>query len=943
MISTLSHFQEYKVNELLDDMVEKAIGAASPVGGDDNRTSDPLALNAVFDATRKKEKQGRIKKIITTNAAGAAITVSRFKENLKLPPALRDFTPLQNERAVEEFIHGYQGTQLASLDPNSDRFGTLTQQLQDIYAQVIDKRLGGCKGPELIAKNSRVVLSGSHMFSKVYTSVWKLIVDNEREGLRRYRESVALLIQELKSAGLKKKACGQRPEASNIAVLFQDAAAAKPRFDEVLQSMFKTSEHGLNIPENLKKVHRVVEKSGLRNKQPFKSDRIADVVRAMIITALGMRGIADIIRQIHADPRLIIVRVKDRFLSCPSGGGWRDVMLNVRLHDDSNRHVCEIQIVHPQLYNARAGMPGHQIYGIVRNASELLERFMGKKATAKLLNVNAHNEVLTFEQELQVKRSGVLSAPWVPAVDEVLSYEYHEDIRYLFPHDTHYALEEEEEEEELHTPLGDEDKAKLLNACPVAFDSVWYIAALSRLPVSLLGVQLHAGLVACLSSATQGQDRFIAQMAVIAIGWLHRGSRNGLVSRRLLQVWENHEISNVRADAALSLHAIAHPAYMALLRTAQNLPSMQRATEMISFFEHISVSVSFLDAAPIQDLLRRLDVHTFHHHAVLGALVSICLIFECEDLPINEKYKASAAALQSSMTSASQVEAVLIELIDNVKKLLNNPYVGHLVKTFALESITRAVKYVRRNNTFEWKSSKLANAVVDMADRATITSVFKSVRTAASALLKGASFELMGVYACFGSVATARFKDKGFLPTTVANILQEHLLPDHLKQLRERVHAMSKPLQELEALFARPTTNRQCRVLTEDPTLLLYSLMADYERLQLPFNASFLQHRLNSANKLERYIGLVCIGCLCEQPVIAPLFVVVPLMAASEMISDVRDLAVALTALKESVVEDEDAVVVTSGRKKVSLVKMKTRLIDEERSNLRKFRVLHFE
>ena len=37
-------------------------------------------------------------------------------------------------------------------------------------------------------------------------------------------------------------------------------------------------------------------------------------------------------------------------------------------------HVFEIQIVHRDLLVARAGLPGHAIYHVVRAASELLER-----------------------------------------------------------------------------------------------------------------------------------------------------------------------------------------------------------------------------------------------------------------------------------------------------------------------------------------------------------------------------------------------------------------------------------------------------------------------------------------------------------------------------------------------------------------------------------------
>ena len=49
-------------------------------------------------------------------------------------------------------------------------------------------------------------------------------------------------------------------------------------------------------------------------------------------------------------------------------------MLNFYLKCDAKRrHVCEVQIVHKQLLGARATLPGHVVYGRVRNASELLE------------------------------------------------------------------------------------------------------------------------------------------------------------------------------------------------------------------------------------------------------------------------------------------------------------------------------------------------------------------------------------------------------------------------------------------------------------------------------------------------------------------------------------------------------------------------------------------
>ena len=38
-----------------------------------------------------------------------------------------------------------------------------------------------------------------------------------------------------------------------------------------------------------------------------------------------------------------------------------------------NNHICELQVVHRSMLNARKGLPGHVYYGIVRNAMEMMD------------------------------------------------------------------------------------------------------------------------------------------------------------------------------------------------------------------------------------------------------------------------------------------------------------------------------------------------------------------------------------------------------------------------------------------------------------------------------------------------------------------------------------------------------------------------------------------
>ena len=85
-----------------------------------------------------------------------------------------------------------------------------------------------------------------------------------------------------------------------------------------------------------------------------------------------------------------------------------------------------------------------------------------------------------------MKRSGVLSAPWVSVIDKALLYEYHADLKYLFPHDMEYISEEDIAAVQ-QAPVDRAAVATMLNRCPAAFHSAWYIAALTRVPAALLG------------------------------------------------------------------------------------------------------------------------------------------------------------------------------------------------------------------------------------------------------------------------------------------------------------------------------------------------------------------------------------------------------------------------------------------------------------------------
>ncbi len=69
-----------------------------------------------------------------------------------------------------------------------------------------------------------------------------------------------------------------------------------------------------------------------------------------------------------------LVRCKGRF-GRPTSGGWADIMMNFHFTDDAEwAHVCEIQLVHVELYSVRKNMGAHGSYNEFRAALELCKK-----------------------------------------------------------------------------------------------------------------------------------------------------------------------------------------------------------------------------------------------------------------------------------------------------------------------------------------------------------------------------------------------------------------------------------------------------------------------------------------------------------------------------------------------------------------------------------------
>jgi hypothetical protein len=180
----------------------------------------------------------------------------------------------------------------------------------------------------------------------------------------------------------------QRPQlqsAKTVVELYNHGEAVAGRYDELFtQVATKTGSHFHKAPR--KGLVRVCEKLALTPEpHNWEPERVCDLVRGAIEcdSFTTMMNVLRLLRDLDAkltvtgetggvEEKIAITRSKGRF-GQPTSGGWADIMINFSFANDPDGHICEVQLVHSQLYTVRKNMGAHKTYSTFRAALELCE------------------------------------------------------------------------------------------------------------------------------------------------------------------------------------------------------------------------------------------------------------------------------------------------------------------------------------------------------------------------------------------------------------------------------------------------------------------------------------------------------------------------------------------------------------------------------------------
>jgi hypothetical protein len=206
-------------------------------------------------------------------------------------------------------------------------------------------------------------------------------------------------------------------EAGECIVLMEAAAQTQEAVSIYVKELADAT--GATAPRSsMKHLYRILEKQALN---PAKGADDAtmpvwDAARAMLVyedMACFLRGLEQIQRD-REETTIEVLRVKDRF-SEPTGGGWSDVLINLRFPakpGQPNPLPWEIQMVHVKMLVVRKDMGGHEAYAQYRAACEILDLHRHIVAEPTAIAAERFSQLRTREVQLEnaVARADYLEA-----------------------------------------------------------------------------------------------------------------------------------------------------------------------------------------------------------------------------------------------------------------------------------------------------------------------------------------------------------------------------------------------------------------------------------------------------------------------------------------------------------------------------------------------------
>jgi hypothetical protein len=371
------------------------------------------------------------------------------------------------------------------------------------------------------------------------------------------------------------------------------------------------------------------------------------------------------------------------------------------------------------------------------------------------------------------------------------------------------------------TKLTPEQVDEVISEKPVAWDDIFYLLAVGRGTKEGLPKESVPSLLAILDGF-KPSSRYLAEAAMLALARLYSNSNDAMISNRIAELWENHEISNVRDCALLALHFIGHADTLEYCKAMSNVDKVTDEDPIWRFCGKVSLK----PPNPI-------DWQTFDESVSMQRPMAerVFLLLRLKN--------ASTASIGKEVRQVfgNLCEIVLLNVVDDrlVLQVALAAVIAHSdylkSKPFLLEGILQATRDIRQMNAF------------------------REARAAAGKVLEHFQDSFTRVFSLFpGKVETLKCED-----------LQKALLskfPEFNSLTRSPLEVLEKVSQgDFQQVLQEIKDHNAHYELSFAKSKIYEVVMIYYFAIHMQeMPRRLLEPLLYSNNMFERYIALVHIG-----------------------------------------------------------------------------------
>ena len=240
--------------------------------------------------------------------------------------------------------------------------------VKPFWRHVIGMYAQALASPKALAQVRSLLSQLSELYETAYDGIFLTQVqDGDADAFGKFRKQIDKMMESINATPISQP-------TTDIEQLYDSAHAAYPQYNQICMDIAQKT-GGEFTPAPIKHVYRAIEKTALRADETrrFECSNVYDVVRgALVYDTISevLVGLKEVCK------RFIVVRIKNRFVPVGQAGlsgGWRDVVINMKIEGDRSKHILEVQIHLRSLLKVRSSLGGHFIYAKYRALSEALE------------------------------------------------------------------------------------------------------------------------------------------------------------------------------------------------------------------------------------------------------------------------------------------------------------------------------------------------------------------------------------------------------------------------------------------------------------------------------------------------------------------------------------------------------------------------------------------